>query len=120
MAIKDVAQGLVDLCRRGQYEEASTRYYADDIVSVEAGGGGPPETKGLAAMLEKTKWFMENHEVHGGQVDGPYINGDQFVVHFKVDITPKATGQRTTLEEMGVYTVKNDKVVHERFFPLTV
>src|SRR5690348_8011992 len=117
MAINEVAHGLVDLCRKGQFEEATTRYYAQDIVSVEA-AGDPAETQGLAAVLERTKWFFENHELQNGQVDGPYINGDQFVVRFKVDVTPKATGQPTTLEEVGVYTVKDDKVVHERFFPL--
>jgi hypothetical protein len=43
-------------------------------------------------------------------------NPDQFVVFFTRDITPKATGQRITLEEVGVYTVKNDKITREQFF----
>jgi len=43
-------------------------------------------------------------------------NPDQFVVFFTLDITPKATGQRTTREEVAVYTVKNDKITREQFF----
>jgi hypothetical protein len=118
MATKDVAQGLTGLCKLGQFEEAMTRYYAPEIVSIEA-FGDPAETRGFAATLEKGKWFMDNHEVHGAETEGPYINGDQFVVHFKIDVTEKATGKRSVLDEVGVYTVQNDKIVHERFFPMT-
>ena len=33
-----------------------------------------------------------------------------------LDVTPKATGQRTAMSEIAVYTVENDKIVHEVFF----
>lgn len=118
MAITEVAHGLVGLCRSGKFEEATKQHYAEEIVSVEA-AGDPAESHGLAAVLEKGKWWAENHEVHGAEVEGPFINGDQFVVRFKLDVTPKATGQRAVFDEVGVYTVKDDKVVHERFFYMT-
>jgi choline dehydrogenase-like flavoprotein len=35
---------------------------------------------------------------------------------FTFDVTPKASGQWTTLEEAGVYTVKDDKIRREQFF----
>ena len=28
----------------------------------------------------------------------------------------KATGQRLSMDEIGLYTVRNDKIVEERFF----
>jgi hypothetical protein len=37
-------------------------------------------------------------------------------VHFTFEVTPKKTGKRTTLEEVGVYTVKGDKITREQFF----
>jgi hypothetical protein len=43
------------------------------------------------------------------------VHGDQFVVRFKIDMTPKG-GQRMSLDEVGLYTVKNDKIIEERFF----
>ena len=55
-------------------------------------------------------------QIHGVQVEGPYVNGDQFVVRFKMDLTPKATGERRTMDEVGLYTVKDGKIVEERFF----
>jgi ketosteroid isomerase-like protein len=48
-------------------------------------------------------------------VEGPYVNGDEFVVRFTMDVTPKATGKRMKMDEVGVYSVKNGKIVAERF-----
>ena len=31
-------------------------------------------------------------------------------------VPPRATGKRTTLTEVGIYTVKNDKITREQFF----
>jgi len=49
------------------------------------------------------------------KVEGPYVHGDQFVVRFKMEVTPKG-GKRMNLDEVGLYTVKNGKIVEERFF----
>ncbi|HET6972237.1 MAG TPA: nuclear transport factor 2 family protein, partial [Phenylobacterium sp.] len=56
-----------------------------------------------------------NHEIHGVQVQGPYVHGDQFLVRFSMDVTPKG-GQRMQMDEMGLYTVRNGKIAEERFF----
>jgi ketosteroid isomerase-like protein len=37
------------------------------------------------------------------------------VVRFTMDVTPKATGQRMSMDEVGIYTVKNGKIIEERF-----
>jgi ketosteroid isomerase-like protein len=34
-----------------------------------------------------------------------------------MDVTPKQSGQRTTMDEVGLYTVRNGKIAEERFFP---
>lgn len=31
-------------------------------------------------------------------------------------MTPKESGQRTQMDEVGLYTVRNGKIVEERFF----
>jgi ketosteroid isomerase-like protein len=33
-----------------------------------------------------------------------------------MDITPKATGERIMMDEVGVYTVEDGKIVEERFY----
>lgn len=118
MTTQDVANDLVALCKEGKFGEAGEKYWANDVVSVEAGapGGGDPISHGIDAARGKGAWWTANHDVHGVEVRGPYVNGDQFVVHFKMDITPKASGQRATMDEMAVYTLKAGKIAEERFF----
>ena len=58
---------------------------------------------------------------HGEKLRGPFFSGGtesegQFSVYFTLDVTRKATGQRLTLEEVALYTVKNDKIAREQFF----
>ena len=114
MATKDVAQGLVDLCKQGQFMEAVIAYYSDNIVSVEP-MGDPAEVRGIDAVKGKAEWFASNMEVHEMKLEGPYINGDTFAVRFTLDATMKPTGKRSTMDEIAVYTVADDKIVHEQF-----
>ena len=54
---------------------------------------------------------------HWSQWRGPFFNGpNQFAVHFTFEVTPKAPSRRITLEEVGVYAVKDDKITREQFF----
>ena len=118
MSTTEVANGLVDLCRQGKYMEALTKYYSDAIVSVESSSppGTPAEMKGLDAIRGKTQWWIDNHEVHSQEVNGPYIGEKQFAVEFKMDITQKGSGKRIQMDEMALYTVEGGKIVHEHFF----
>lgn len=115
----EVAHALVDGCRAGQNLDIVEKYYADDIVSVEAtpDPDGVCEYRGKDAIRGKHDWWYSNHEVHGGKVDGPFIGDDgRFAVRFEFDVTPKATGQRYTMTEAAIYTVANGKIVREEFF----
>ncbi len=118
MTTQDVANDLVTMWKAGQFSESGEKYWADDVVSVEAGGppGMDPASHGIEAVRGKGEWWADNHEVHGVEVEGPWANGDQFTVRFKMDVTVKASGQRMTMDEIGLYTIKNDKIAEERFF----
>lgn len=119
MSTVEIGKSLVDLCRQGKNHEAMTQLYADDIVSIEASAGSPEmsrEAHGLDAVMAKGQWWVDNHEVHDAQITGPWPNDDQFIVNFKYDVTNKPSGQRFTMEEAGLYTVKDGKISHEAFF----
>jgi len=63
-------------------------------------------------------WYG-NHEVHSGKAEGPWPHGDRFIVRFIYEVTPKTgpmAGKRMTVDEAGLYTVANGKVVKEEFF----
>jgi ketosteroid isomerase-like protein len=119
MTTKDLGQKLVDLCKAGKNAEAIQTLYAPNIVSVEAGAppGTAAEVTGLAACLAKSKAFAEDAEVHSAKVEGPFPNGDRFAVIFDYDITRRSMGgKRFKMQEVALYTVKDDKIVREEFF----
>ena len=116
MTITDIAKDFTEMLQQGDHLGAGEKYNADDIVSLEAMEGPMAIARGKEALRQKGEWWQANHEVHGGSVEGPYVNGDQFAVRFKFDITPKATGERVTMDEVGLYTVKNGKITEERFY----
>jgi hypothetical protein len=113
-----VAEELVAFCRAGRNMDAINTLYSPDIVSIESMGNEqiPRETKGIDAIRQKNKWWGENNEVHSSVVDGPFVGEDKFAVYYNYDITFKPTGQRTPMEEMALYSVKDGKVVREQFF----
>ncbi|NKC30009.1 nuclear transport factor 2 family protein [Falsiroseomonas selenitidurans] len=116
MGIKDIAEDFAALCKAGQHEEAGARYWAEEVVSREAMEGPMAEMRGVAAVREKSAWWFANHEVHSATTEGPFVHGDQFALRFEMDVTAKQTGQRLQMAEIGLYTVKDGKVVEERFF----
>jgi hypothetical protein len=116
MTTLELAKDFTDLLKQNDHDGAAEKYNADDIVSYEALDGPMAVCEGKEAVKQKSEWWRANHEVHGGSVEGPFVNGDQFAVRFKMDITPKATGQRVTMDEVGVYTVEDGKIIEERFY----
>lgn len=110
-----VAKEFTALMQAGKFIEAGETYWSPDVVSYEAAPDMPP-ARGLEGVRAKSAWWNDNHEVHGAKVEGPYVNGDQFIVRFILDVTVKASGIRSTMEEAGLYTVANGKIAEERFF----
>jgi hypothetical protein len=114
----EVGQKLVELCKQGKNQEAMETLYGPDIVSVEAAEmpGLPRELRGYQAVAGKGKWWYENHTIHATEVEGPWPHGDRFIVRFKYDVTNKPSNNRFQLDEMGLFTVADGKVVREEFF----
>lgn len=112
----DLAADFVALLKEGKHEDAARAYNAEDIASYENMPGPMAECHGKQAVKGKGEWWTANHEVHEFTTAGPYLNGDQFAVHFYFDVTVKESGERRKMHEIGLYTVKDGKIVEERFF----
>jgi SnoaL-like domain len=115
MNTQELAKAFTDMCAKGELEAAGKKFWSDDVVSREPMTGDMAELKGRKAVEGKTQWWNANHEVHDLKVEGPYVHGDQFVVRFKLDVTPKGQ-KRVHLDEVGLYTVRNSRIVEESFF----
>ncbi len=118
MSINEIANRYVSLCNEGRFEACLDELFAEDAVSVEAGAppGMDPIANGLAAIRAKGRYWFDNHEVHQGEVVGPYTNGERFAVRFAFDVTHKPTGKRMKMDEVGLFTVENGKIAREEFF----
>ena len=117
MSVQSTAHKFVELCRQGKNFDVMRTMYAPNIVSVEGDG---KQTTGQQPVIKKSEDWGSDKTFNGETVAGPFFNGanpDQFTVYFTFDVTPKATGKRITLEEIGIYTVgKDDKITREQFF----
>jgi hypothetical protein len=50
-------------------------------------------------------------EVHSFKPSGPFVVHDRFVIQYDADVTDKGSKKRFQLSEVGVYTVKDGKIV---------
>jgi hypothetical protein len=121
MKTEEIANKLVELCRKNAWMKAIDTLYDKDIVSVEARGmdGESLEKRGIDQVRGKTEWWLQNMEMHSVKVSGPFVAHDHFVVQYDIDVTNKASKERMQMSEVGVYTVKEGKVLREEFLPLT-
>jgi SnoaL-like domain len=119
MSTEEVAKKVVELVRKQAWHEALDTLYDKNIVSVEAAGmgGESPEKRGIDAVRGKTDWWVNNMQVHSVKVSDPFVAHDRFVVQYDVDFTDKNSKKRTKASEVGVYTVKDGKIVREEFLP---
>jgi hypothetical protein len=117
MSTQQVAARFMELCKQAKNFDAMEELYSDGIVSVEAvAGPSGLETAGKKAVIEKSKKWAAGYEIHGGDVDGPYLAAEKFAVTFIFDVTEKASARRSKNREVAVYTVEDGKITREEFF----
>ena len=115
MTTHEIAAAFTTLCKEGKFDEAGKQFWSDGVVSLEAMEGDMARVQGRAGVEAKGAWWYANHEIHSMKVEGPYVHGNQFIVRFTMEVTPKG-GARMAMDEMGTYTVQDGKIVEERFF----
>lgn len=118
MTTSEIAGRLVELCRKGAFEDAQKELFSKEVISIEpeASPGFDKETKGLPAVIDKGHQFDEMvQEVHGIKVSDPMVAGNAIAFSLNMDITMRGR-DRSSMEELCVYEVKNGKIVSEQFF----
>jgi hypothetical protein len=117
MSTVEIANRLVELCRKGEFETAQKELFSDEAVSIEPYGTPDfeKETHGLDGILEKgKKWSEMVEEAHGMDVSQPLLADSSFAVTMMMDVTMKG-GQRMKMTELCIYHVKDGKIVSEQF-----
>ena len=118
MTTQEIAKRYVSLCQQGKNDACLDELYAKNAVSVEAAmpPGMDRTAKGLDAIRAKGKDWQDSHIVHRAEVNGPFPNENRFAVRFTFDVTDKPSGKRTTMDEVGLFTIENGKITREEFF----
>ncbi len=118
MSAQEIAQNLVEHCRNHTEAEALNTLYADNAVSIEpmAPEGVSPVSEGRDAIQGKHDWWGANFEVHSSELEGPFVNGNNFGVIFEIDATDKNSGERWKAKEIALYETDGEKIVRETFF----
>lgn len=117
MTTKEVATRYYELAQKGSNEEIIKELYSEKIVSVEPENASnvPLKVEGTEEYKEKEKIFFQMVEqFHGGFCKEPCISTFHFSCAMGMDVTIK--GVRKVKEEIGVFEVRDGKIVREQFF----
>jgi hypothetical protein len=89
------------------------QHFHPKFVSIEGTG---ESWAGRKAVDAKCQAWMNAHTVHSVKATGPFVGATGFSVVYDMDVEPKdGSRPRMQMQEVGVYTVKNGKIVQEEF-----
>jgi len=109
----ELGSRLVTLFNAGQIAECEALWDAD-VVSCEGVGVGL-EWSGRKAVEAKNAEWSSKHTMLGGAAEGPFVGSTGFAVKFRLHVKVNETGAEMVMNEVGVYTVRNGKIVREEF-----
>jgi hypothetical protein len=116
MTTQEVANRLIELCRKGQVQEAQEELFADNVTSHEPANSPTPPTFGREATLAKGKHFASLiEERFSGSFENPIVARDYFSFVCKLNASLKGMG-RVDWDEICVFGVKDGKIISEQFF----
>jgi hypothetical protein len=120
MTTQEIASHYHQLMNERKFLEIQDTYYAEDVVCQEmekaATMGLAVITHGIEAIKAKGIARRATIEtIHSYYCSEPLVAGEFFSVVLKQDITFKGR-PRLSIEEIGIFQVRNGKVVKEQFF----
>lgn len=105
---------IVAAFNQGTGDEVAQKYWSPQVVSCEGVGVGM-QWGGKEAVLAKNADWMSKHTLMGGAAEGPFVGSTGFAIKFNIHVKVNETGQEIHMNEVGVYTVQDGKIVREEF-----
>lgn len=118
-AIDVIAGDFTAMLRAGRFEDAGEKYWASDVVSIEPAdlpGGIRARVTGIDAARIKCDARFGSALVEEIGIDGPFVTGDQFALFLDLVTLDPLTGERRSLTEIALYTVRDSLIAEERHF----
>jgi hypothetical protein len=120
MTTQEIAATYQELMTQRKFTEIQDTYYHEDVVCQEpekaASMGMSIVTRGREAIKAKgiaRRAAMET--LHSYTCSEPIVAGEFFSVVLKQEVTFKGK-PRIAIEEIGIFQVKDGKIVKEQFF----
>jgi hypothetical protein len=111
----EIGTRLVKMFNEGRFTEIEDAFWDKKGIASIEGVGVNLAWVGLKAVRAKNEGWMSDNVIHGASAEGPFVGSTGFAVRFKMDVETKSTGQRRIMDEVGVYTVEDGKIVCEEF-----
>ena len=117
LSVAEVAADFTELWRAGEFGAAGEKYWAEDVVSIEPhdlSDGTAAVCRGIDAVRAKSLRWLATHGIEDLNLDGPFVTGDQFALFAEMLIAH--AGRRRPHSEIAVFSVRDGKIVEERYF----
>lgn len=109
-----IGKDLVQMVNRGVADtEIWDKHFDRNFVSIEGHG---KSWAGRAAVQAKNDAWASEWDIESMIAEGPYVGATGFSVKYVAELRYRPTGRKHTQHEVGVYTVRNGKVIIEEFF----
>jgi Metallo-beta-lactamase superfamily len=79
-------------------------------------GGGPGELRGAQQIMDNSARLNADYQIHGVEIDDPFVRDDRFAVRFAFDQTHLPTGKREKAVKVSLSTVAGAAIVREEVF----
>jgi ketosteroid isomerase-like protein len=94
-------------------QEVYNRYYDENVMVQE---NLQPPRVGRALSIERQQLMNANvKELHDFKIGAVLVDGDRSTVEMLIDATT-VDGHHLHIEEVGVQTWKDGRIIHERYF----
>jgi len=113
MNITEIANRLVELCRKGEFVQAEQELYSADVVHVEFDG---TVFKGFDEVLQKEVKFLEQLKATPAiEVSEPLIAGNYFSITMRMQCEHNVRG-KMDINEIVIYKVADGKIGYLQCF----
>lgn len=114
MNLRDRVQELLDFQKTNPpVEQIYERFYDENVVVQE---NLQPPRVGRAISIERQQRMNANvKELHDFKIGAVLVDGDRSAIEMQLEITT-VDGYRIRIEELGLQTWRNGRIIHERYF----
>jgi ketosteroid isomerase-like protein len=112
MPSRAVVDDFIATIERGDFLQALTKFYADDMVAQE---NNLPPRVGRAAQTANEEAALKRMRFDTIKAVSQLIDGDRVAINYVFEMTTVG-GDKLRMDEVAYQQWRGDRIVHERYF----